>query len=328
MDILEMINSTTGQVLYCPNIGKALNFWPNSISHCCVAVGAKGIPNICEYKGNGFPLDIYLKSFKDYINMIASQTGPCMGCKYLMRGKPDVEFTQFRGVAFNNFNLCQLNCEYCKIESGSWRKEIIEKLYSVLAPIQELFALGLLAENVVVAWGGGEPTLYDYFPETSEFLINARIKQVMNTNAIIFSDEIAKGLSTGLMEVRVSVDSGTSESYSRIKGFDFFDKVWRNIQKYNAVSSHKIVGKYVVTSNNLGDSDIDGFVQKCLLNGIEEILVSVDAYTYLPVTNYEVSCAYVKAAKKLYQRATENGLLANPTYIYGEEDIKTIVGTK
>lgn len=72
------------------------------------------------------------------------------------------------------------------------------------------------------------------------------------TNVEIYSDEIAEFLRTGNSTVNISLDSGTPETFSIVKGRNSFDKVLSTIENYAKVGNVEL--KYIIfTINYKGD---------------------------------------------------------------------------
>ncbi len=59
--------------------------------------------------------------------------------------------------------------------------------------------------------------------------------------------------------VEVSIDAGTRDTYTQVKGKDALGRVIDNIARYREHGQVNL--KYIGGSNNLGDDDIEGFVK-------------------------------------------------------------------
>jgi sulfatase maturation enzyme AslB (radical SAM superfamily) len=98
------------------------------------------------------------------------------------------------------------------------------------------------------------------------------IHQHVNTNAVLFSEEIENGLKRKAMVVQVSVDAGTRETYKKIKGRDAFETVWNNISKYSRAGD--VIGKYIIYDNNASAEDVRGFIDLCRINSVASVILS------------------------------------------------------
>ena len=54
----------------------------------------------------------------------------------------------------------------------------------------------------------------------------------VHSSGIKYSPAMARGIAEGILNVVISVDAGTPETYLKIKNVPTFDKVWENIRKY------------------------------------------------------------------------------------------------
>jgi MoaA/NifB/PqqE/SkfB family radical SAM enzyme len=82
----------------------------------------------------------------------------------------------------------------------------------------------------VVLHGVGEPMLVKDLPERIEFLKRRGIYVLFNTNGTLLN--AANGerlLSTGLDEMRVSLDAAESSVFQMVRGRDMFDRIVRNL---------------------------------------------------------------------------------------------------
>jgi MoaA/NifB/PqqE/SkfB family radical SAM enzyme len=82
----------------------------------------------------------------------------------------------------------------------------------------------------VVLHGVGEPMLVKDLPERIEFLKRRGIYVLFNTNGTLLN--AANGerlLSTGLDELRVSLDAAESSVFQMVRGRDMFDRIVRNL---------------------------------------------------------------------------------------------------
>ena len=312
---------------YCKHIGKSLDFGVDSLHHCCFGFGAKEMSKICSFNGGVFPINQYLNSMCAYSQKNTQQRGGCAGCVNLTSGTPDINFSSFSYISLNNFTRCHLRCVYCQLGLAEWRKTFTSWPYELVPVLQNMYDNKYLDEKTLVAWGGGEPTLYEHFDDTVRFIISKKIRQHIDTNAVMYSESIANALSTNLAVVRVSVDSGIRETYKKIKGADFYESVWDNIKAYNKVKGISL--KYVFTDQNSNEHDVLKFVESCLNNGIMDIYLSPEIHSYHYGANITDTGTIqkdnhcVEAARILYKQAIMNGIKPH-LIIWKKQDIEKI----
>lgn len=303
---------------FCSILGKNLDFSYNSLCHCCITLNAAERPKICDYNGGKFPFKEYLDSIYKYTEQNSRGIGACLGCDYLRNGKTHPKFDYFSYISINNFNKCNLNCVYCNVENAEWRKKIIQKPYNVLPALVELYDSNYIREQTLVDWGGGEPTLYDYFDEVVSFCVEKKLKQNINTSGLLYSKALENALAKDFVSVRVSVDSGTSETYKKVKGVDCYNLVWKNIENYSKIKPVEI--KYITTPENNDTKDIEGFVNKCLDVGIRKVIIAPEFNLYYSSGETEVlKDRILLSAKDLYGQAIKNNLSVE-LFFWSEQD--------
>lgn len=112
------------------------------------------------------------------------------------------------------------------------------------------------AEHITLI--GGEPLLYPRIDDVLDLLARHPIAVSINTNATRLGDGVSEKL-LGLNELHLkcSIDAATRETYYRIRGTDWFDKVVANINRFSAraagLSNIKVILVYVVMRENLGE---------------------------------------------------------------------------
>lgn len=171
----------------------------------------------------------------------------CNGCYYLNEivGDEGSEVKDnFDTIVLNHFETCNSLCFYCtKVHD-----KLPDPEYDFLPVFKDMVAKKLLTEDVFVFFGGGEPTLLKEFEKLlEEFFKNKIYNCIIHSSAIKFSPAIAKGLKNKQFEVITSIDSGTRETYKKVKNVDCFDKVFENLKKYvKASDSSNVKIKYII----------------------------------------------------------------------------------
>ena len=135
-------------------------------------------------------------------------------------------------------NRCNQNCYYCHYKNPYLNLDQYEPLdeikkEKILEMIQDFKDMGVKA---VTFSGGGEPLLYPYIEDAMEAVIKARIDLSIITNGSLLHGKKAELLSQAKW-VRVSLDSGTEETYSKIRGVKqgVFTEICKNIGHFSAI---------------------------------------------------------------------------------------------
>lgn len=149
-------------------------------------------------------------------------------------------------VEFHLTNNCNLACPWCTDRSlhGNGACLTLEKSMELLR------YFGKTGTGVTLE-GGGEPTVHPKFQEIVAYGYENEVDMGLITNGTV---DIGKSINK-LKWVRVSLDAGTKEEYTREKGRDLFDRVLGNLKKYAEIrdTKHCFLGiGYVLTKRNMG----------------------------------------------------------------------------
>lgn len=116
-------------------------------------------------------------------------------------------------------------------------------------------------KNIVLA--SGEISVSPYREEVFEIIKRNRWDVHVFTNASVYVPALAELLQSGQAKIQVSMDAGTKETFAKIKGVDFWDKVVENLARYaENVAPNQIELKYILIPgvNDL-ERDVDGFLE-------------------------------------------------------------------
>jgi MoaA/NifB/PqqE/SkfB family radical SAM enzyme len=126
---------------------------------------------------------------------------------------------------FEVANRCNSKCATCPLTFSpreAARQLSVDEFRSLVEQMPEL--------RRAVLHGVGEPLLNRDLPAMIGFLKSRGIYTVFNTNAVLLTRRRQVELiHSGLDELRVSLDSSTPETYSRIRGIPAFDRVVANL---------------------------------------------------------------------------------------------------
>jgi sulfatase maturation enzyme AslB (radical SAM superfamily) len=178
------------------------------------------------------------------------------------------------GVA--QFAYCNIECTYCYLQTqdpASFADGF--NPYPVLPAIRGIIEAGQLAPRSLVDWGGGEPTIYKEFDELLARLTAHGCSHWIHTNGTRLPKPLLNGLSSKRIHVLCSLDAGTRETYRLIKKKDFFDRVWRNLERYVDLGCH-VVAKYIMTEENCERRELELFIDRVKRTGIRSIVIDID----------------------------------------------------
>jgi MoaA/NifB/PqqE/SkfB family radical SAM enzyme len=128
-------------------------------------------------------------------------------------------------------NRCNLLCETCP--------RTFEELEPPADMSWELFTKIVdQVPNVarVVLHGVGEPMLVKDLPKMIRYLKDRGIYVLFNTNGTLLAPRKRREIiDTGLDELRVSLDAAEAESFLKVRGKNFFDRIVRNVTEFTAL---------------------------------------------------------------------------------------------
>lgn len=251
--------------------------------------GKKGYVHVTKFGGGPFPYETIDKKKNDLrrLNQTDRDT-PCKGCPFLKKNKWQYHKNRFNMIGLSAFTLCNLKCAYCyagKEDTQAYAG--MKPAYNLYDSIKELVDNESIMKGAQVHWAGGEPTIHKDFDKILKILDKIEAFQTLYTNGTIYSDKIYRALELNRAKVVASVDAGTPELYSKIKGKDLFKSVFANLKKY-ASSGGEVVAKYVYLDENHGEAEFKAFLKECKKSNINKIMLEpehinlMDSYSVLP----------------------------------------------
>lgn len=230
---------------------------------------------VCDYSGGELPIEAILNK-RDSLRQLNNENiseSPCKGCPQLKSKQwNDGADGYFDMLIVNNFVACNLACKYCYTVLRN-DLNLSKYYYPVLPVIKEMIDNNYLKATASIAWAGGEPTILKEFEAVSDLIMSNGYLQTVNTSGVMYSKSIEKGLIDRKIFVNISLDSGTVETYRKIKGKDCFNQVVENIRGY-ASTSGALTLKYIVMDDNSAVEDINGFIDVCRLAGVNAVSVA------------------------------------------------------
>lgn len=214
---------------------------------------------------------------------------------------------------------CQMSCIYCRNLIGiTEENERFMDCFDFKRFVRSMEERKLLSEHTEFNIATGEITIYSRKDELLDSV--EKYKLTLDTNAAIFDERIAKLASRSGSCLYISPDSGTRETYKRIKGVDAFDTVWSNIRKY-VEHGVRLYIKYVLLDKNSNNSDITGFINETLKirDGVLSIVISSDFYKQHPYTDEQI-----KQIAKMITLAKHNNIPVAINSSYTFNDIERI----
>jgi len=259
----------------CKDLQSSVYLAPTQVRACCQRFFVNGIQQgdvvlLDVEKGDAVNAETIYNSKQSLIELInTKKPNPCNGCPYIEKRVWDINETlTIKHLSLEYHSICNLKCTYCS-EEYFGGKNVQYDLPLLLKSWDESLILDG-CDSVV--WGGGEPTLDPNFKEILNIVLNKIRPKYLRffTNSIKYSNEIQNLLDTKNVYITTSIDAGTQKTYDLIRGYDRFERVFANLNRYAQVSPSHITIKYIFTSENYHENELQQFLAKVQENNLDQ----------------------------------------------------------
>lgn len=254
----------------CQKLGGTLNFLPEKINFCCSC--AEG-PNIKYKKGKKLNLKKILSAEKSFIRKLKYGFIPfeCLGCiDYVEKNYNNIfdlifaksDTLLITDIIVNHFKQCDCNCIYCA-QKIIWGEKTGQN-YELLPLIKELYKKNAIdTKKLRVEFQGGNVSVLNEFePLMKEFLSNGCKKFLILTNGIKYLPIIEEASFKSSIELHISLDCGTKETFKKIKRVDAFEQVINNIKEFGLKTNAVIGLKYILLKGiNDNQAEVESFLE-------------------------------------------------------------------
>lgn len=180
---------------------------------------------------------------------------------------------------------CQSKCIYCEVIKmpQAFHDPAVQESYErVFDALDYADKSGLIAPDAAWMISSGEITIHPYKDRILDMVENKNA--TFFTNAFLFDERIGNILSSNpRTSINLSIDSGTPETWFKIKGADNFDKMVENLKKYYARSARdgQITLKYILLPgiNNFAE-DYRGVANLMKALGVSSLIISRERRSY------------------------------------------------
>lgn len=308
----------------CDFIDSGINFERWGVYVCCkTAHEGGGLPVLAQsYKDFDFEKIFELKS--KWKKQMAKGDIPakCKGCPNIYETEELTDDLSFKFVDINSFVNCNSRCIYCDVWSAEGFQET-----SLLPKFNELFEKGLLKNSSYgyIQFAGGEPALMKDFEKIVDLCLKNGMKRyIVNSNGIKYSEGINRLIAEAKTNLCVSLDSGTAETYKKIKQVPCFDKVVANLKRYaesQKDSQSLVKSKYIIIPDiNDNLSEIDKWYELSLSLGINFVVLDVER-EWFKQNNRKINDKIKELIAHIQNRCKEDG-----TSIDYYEQLKCLYG--
>ena len=216
----------------------------------------------------------------------------CYGCSLREKDQLDPNVKRFAvSSGIIDGEICNFKCVYCGYpqihrQNSKLPSSIDNKGYNI-SEILHFMENKCDAEEIFFEYCAGEIGAQNrHNDEVLRIWNKNKWRGMVASNSSVFLPGIASLLEQNLLLLLTSLDSGTSETFAKIRGVDLFDKVIENLGKY-AATGGEIVVKYILLEGmNDSKDEIDKFlsiVEKwAAINSNVSISLSRDLNVYYP----------------------------------------------
>lgn len=255
----------------------------NILRVCCSQCNEGGGRPVLRFGYFGEPID-WDKIFaqKREMRQIQRQGNTyekCKGCILLKEDNWDDEDYIDRLLLTHWIN-CNCLCTYCPaVRDESLKKNNVH--YNIVPVLQDMCNKGILKKNAYISIAGGESTIYPEFEDMLHLLLDYGCDNILvNSSGIKYSPAIAKGISENKLQLTVSVDAGTKETYEKIKLVKTYDIVNENLKKYSDaqdIYKNQVCSKFIIVPGiNDTETEIEQWLKNTKNIGIKHVSIDID----------------------------------------------------
>lgn len=265
----------------------------NNIALCC-EVGTK--PEIAIQETAEKTVEEYLRLYKAIrIKGLELATkgkkdpliASCMNCsRYVLKSKPHIKTIEnikidckIRWINFSMYPApCQANCIYCNVKNYRrlmhLDKDAYSKYYKKIEQIVEIMEKReIISTDAKWIIASGEIAIHPFKEQL--YQITKDKKVTICTNCFVYDEQLARILQTNVYaSLSFSIDSGTEETWRKIKGANNFNTVVSNLFRYSlqVSSPEQLDLKYIVlpgVNDTVRDyKGVIDIIKRCGINGI------------------------------------------------------------
>lgn len=170
---------------------------------------------------------------------------------------------------------CNSRCIYCPTgRIPEWHNR--EQDYDFKPIIEELTSKNLLRYDGSLRFVGGEPTLMKEFDWLVDLFSQNNVPEIyVPTSGIRLSKSLCRALEkVESAAIVASIDSGSEETFEKVKGTKFYNLVNKNMETYLKHSREKnfVISKFILLTNyNDTAKEIENWLKNCNKAGFIEV---------------------------------------------------------
>ncbi len=206
---------------------------------------------------------------------------------------------------------CQSKCIYCEVihMPEKFNDPIVQENYRrAFDALDYAEKSGLIAPDARWMISSGEITIHPYKDKILDIVKNK--DATFFTNGFLFDEKIKHILSSNpRSHINLSIDSGTADTWFKVKGVDNFGKVVENLKQYAGgnVRTDAITLKYIMLPGiNNFPGDYAGIARIMKMLNVSELIISRERRSY-ELSN-EQHAELIRSVGELAGELVKNGL--------------------
>lgn len=271
----------------CEWLEYGVHFSPIGIEDCCMYIPKKqNYAPVSRVKNGKYDYKEFFKkkeiARKQHSKGVISER--CEGC-YNLKKSIWKSSKVLSHVVFNLNYKCNSDCIYCYTHKN---KQIYNAFRDV--PVFDFVKYAVKKKIILpdcdLHLGGGEPLLNQEFELILNFLLDNDFNNIsIYSSGIKYSSSVEKAVEKGACKLYISPDSGSQETYKKIKGVDKYDECWDNIKSYcehqNIEKNKSVCLKYIIIPEiNDNKDDIDSFLKKVCDVNAKVVVMDIERNWY------------------------------------------------
>lgn len=266
-------DQTLCNVLACDRILTWLILDLDAITPCC-EMPHKGELNISLYDHKNYE-DIVRNKIALIKNINRDEDHVCRKC-YRIKKYDSISRSDFKldTISFSFDKTCNTRCQYCYMSSPEIRKSIqrtAAEKERVRKKVMELLDSIPQHSITTIGWTGGEPFLLQDFDAFYAKVLGLKAHTLcIYSNLTHYREVVIPRLHPNSIQLICSLDSGTPETYKKIKGRDLFHEVVENIKKYCSIEPDAVYIKYLFCDSNFSIAEVDSFFEVMQYCGVKK----------------------------------------------------------
>ncbi len=243
------LSKKEGHYYSCPWIEHGLVFFRYKLAMCCNCGHEGGGHTLVRNNFTGQILNwdrvFKVKDMFRRFHKKGKINKSCIGCPMLEEKNWDGE-RYINNIYLSHWTTCNSKCIYCYATEHPDDFKL-KKVYNALPIIKDMYDKGILRPGGIISFGGGEPTILDEFEDLVNYFLDNYFWGIrVHTSGIKYSPALARAINEIRGYVVVSVDSGSRETFKKIKQVDCYDEVRDTIRKYALQTT--FLGRYLVSA--------------------------------------------------------------------------------